>query len=84
MILDNLIEIRCLTFSILQSEGFAESQLQVTCEWPYVPSNENGDLWDNEHVANLLCMLRAIQLAEEDQNSIYRIIYSWRKVSRMW
>jgi len=62
-----------------------EASLWVTCQWPYISSNENGDreTMDYEAVIKLFCMQRPIPFAEKGHNHIYQIIiYSWHKVSQ--
>ena len=61
---------------------FEDTSLWVTCEWPYIPSNENGDHETMKLLLNF-CMQRPIQLAEKSHYRIYQIIiYSWHEVSQ--
>jgi hypothetical protein len=84
----NLIEIIYLNFSplLMSRHGrYEETPLCATREWPYVPSNANGDWEIIKVLLNLLCMLWEIRLDGKGNNRIYHIItHSWHTVTRIW
>ena len=61
-------------FTALSRRGRSlETQLRVTREFPYVPSNINSDCETRKVLFKLFCILRAIRLTEKGHNHI--VIY---------
>ena len=51
-----------------------ETPLRVTCEWPYVPSNEHGNC---KNVETLLCYVPSYEQSDLPNKAINIFIISW-------